>query len=98
MADCEHIHTSSYGTGVSVAGTLNPCPWCEIKALSLKLGNLEFRLKHLRVKIPAILDGIDRTEPESTDGWWPTSTGAEFGSDILQQIDALFTDGQESKQ
>ena len=27
-----------------------------------------------------ILKGIDETETEATEGWWETSTGAEFGA------------------
>jgi hypothetical protein len=36
--------------------------------------------------IKNILKGIDQTEIESPDGWWETSTGAEFGAEKLKQI------------
>lgn len=35
-----------------------------------------------------ILKGIDRTETESSDGWWETSAGAAFGAGILDSIRA----------
>ena len=34
-----------------------------------------------------ILKGIDKDQCESTDGWWETSTGAEFGAKKLKEID-----------
>ena len=37
-------------------------------------------------RIIALLNGIDKTENESIDGWWETSTGAEFGANIITQI------------
>lgn len=33
-----------------------------------------------------ILRGIDKTDGESDDGWWETSTGAEFGADKLAEV------------
>jgi hypothetical protein len=36
----------------------------------------------------ALLNGIDQTETESPDGWWETSTGADFGAGILAAIRA----------
>ena len=36
-----------------------------------------------------ILHGVDQTETESQDGWWETSTGANFGADVLAKIRAL---------
>lgn len=36
-----------------------------------------------------ILNGIDKTESESGEGWWETSTGAEFGAKKLDQIEGL---------
>lgn len=36
-------------------------------------------------KVTAILDGIDRTELDN-DGWWPTSTGADFGRGLLLEL------------
>jgi hypothetical protein len=41
-----------------------------------------------RETIIAMLKGIDQTECESADGWWETSTGAEFGAGILAAIKA----------
>ena len=37
-------------------------------------------------KIKDLLKGIDETEVESEDGWWETSTGAEFGRQKLEAI------------
>ena len=39
-----------------------------------------------RNRILALLDGITETETESDNGWWETSTGAEFGKVIVQKI------------
>ena len=36
--------------------------------------------------IKEVLKGIDQTELESTDGWWETSAGAEFGAKKLKYI------------
>tara|TARA_R110000772_G_scaffold258883_1_gene376271 strand:+ start:731 stop:889 length:159 start_codon:yes stop_codon:yes gene_type:complete len=37
-----------------------------------------------RTRILALLDGI--TETETDNGWWETSTGAEFGKSVVQKI------------
>ena len=39
--------------------------------------------------IKEVLKGIDQTELESTDGWWETSAGAEFGAKKLKYIIGL---------
>ena len=44
----------------------------------------------LLANILAILNGINQTETESDDGWWETSTGAEFGAKKLAEIKSLF--------
>lgn len=36
--------------------------------------------------IKVILKGIDKTETESCDGWWETTTGSEFGKQKLQEL------------
>ena len=36
--------------------------------------------------IKVYLDGIDKTQSEYDDGWWETSTGAEFGKECLIKI------------
>ena len=36
--------------------------------------------------IKELLKGIDQTENESDDGWWETSTGAEFGRNRLNTL------------
>lgn len=44
-------------------------------------------------EVEKILEGIDRTEIDSTEeieGWWETSTGAEFGEAILVKIRKVF--------
>jgi len=46
-------------------------------------------------KVKALLAGIDKEESESDIGWWETSTGADFGKSILNQVNALITDTQE---
>lgn len=43
-------------------------------------------------KILLILDGIDKEENDYEKGWWPTSTGAEFGERIIKQIKEVFDD------
>ena len=37
-----------------------------------------------RERILALLKGIDLTEEEG--GWWETSTGANFGKDVINKI------------
>ena len=41
-----------------------------------------------REAILPMLKGIDQTECEDPDGWWETSTGADFGAGILESIRA----------
>ena len=38
------------------------------------------------IPISEILKGIDKTETSSSDGWWETSTGAEFGKGRLEAV------------
>lgn len=45
--------------------------------------------------IAQILVGIDAMQTESKEGWWETSTGADFGSTKLAAIKALFGPGAE---
>lgn len=40
-------------------------------------------------EVREILKGIDETEIESDDGWWETSTGAEFGVSKLAEVESL---------
>ncbi len=40
-------------------------------------------------KLEQILDGIDKTEIEYENGWWETSTGAEFGAKKKQELTQL---------
>jgi hypothetical protein len=40
-------------------------------------------------QIKSILNGIDKTETETENGWWETSCGAEFGSAKLKELLAL---------
>jgi len=40
-------------------------------------------------EILRILQGIDKTEIESGNGWWETSFGAEFGTSKLKEIEEL---------
>ena len=40
-------------------------------------------------KLNEILKGIDKDECESTDGWWETSSGAEFGAKKLKEVQDL---------
>lgn len=44
--------------------------------------------------VTSILDGIDRIELD--DGWWETSTGAEFGKEKLEEIRAAMLSGGKS--
>ncbi len=41
-----------------------------------------------REALIGLLKGIDKTEIESADGWWETSSGADFGAGILAAIRA----------
>ena len=38
------------------------------------------------IPISEILKGIDETEISSEDGWWETSSGAEFGKGRLDAV------------
>lgn len=40
----------------------------------------------LLATLETILAGIDQDEAEDDNGWWETSTGAEFGAGVLQKI------------
>jgi hypothetical protein len=40
-------------------------------------------------QIKELLKGIDQTESESNDGWWETSTSADFGKEKLKELLAL---------
>ena len=49
---------------------------------------LEALLKGEREAVIGLLRGIDQTQTESADGWWETSTGAEFGAGRIAAIRA----------
>jgi hypothetical protein len=49
---------------------------------------LEAEIRAEREALIGLLKGIDKTEIESADGWWETSSGAEFGAGILAAIRA----------
>jgi hypothetical protein len=38
------------------------------------------------------LSGMDQTESETDDGWWETSTGAEFGRKKKEEIENVIED------
>jgi hypothetical protein len=40
-------------------------------------------------EIKELLKGIDETETQSNEGWWETSTGADFGAEKLKELIAL---------
>jgi hypothetical protein len=46
--------------------------------------------KELLNKILKILEGINKEQTESENGWWETSIGAEFGKKKLEEITSLF--------
>lgn len=46
----------------------------------------------IAVRLREILIGIDSTECANDDGWWETSTGAEFGASKLSAVEALFSE------
>ena len=46
--------------------------------------------------IKEVLKGIDQTELESTDGWWETSAGAEFGAKKLKYILGLLAQPEQA--
>jgi len=45
-------------------------------------------------EIREILKGIDQMQTESNDGWWETSTGAEFGKSKLNELIAKSKEGE----
>ena len=40
-------------------------------------------------KLNEILKGIDKDQCDSSDGWWETSSGAEFGAKKLKEVQNL---------
>ena len=44
--------------------------------------------------VKTVLKGIDQTECDSPEGWWETSTGAEFGAKKLQHVIGLLGGGK----
>jgi hypothetical protein len=44
------------------------------------------------------LNGIDRDEVEYEDGWWETSTGAEFGAGVLTDLLAIIEEYKDTAQ
>lgn len=44
------------------------------------------------------LKGIDETETDSPDGWWETSTGADFGEGVLSDLRAIIEQAKAEKQ
>jgi hypothetical protein len=40
-------------------------------------------------ELNTILDGIDRCQTDQPEGWWETSTGAEFGARKLAEVKTL---------
>jgi hypothetical protein len=55
-------------------------------------------LKKLLDAVLQELDGIDKTESEDENGWWETSTGADFGVEKLQEIRNLFDEFEEDSE
>jgi len=49
---------------------------------------VEAAIEQEREAVIGLLKGIDKTEIESADGWWETSSGAEFGAGVLDAIRA----------
>jgi hypothetical protein len=43
-------------------------------------------MKYDEDHIREILRGIDQTETESENGWWETSTGAQYGQNKLNEL------------
>ena len=53
-----------------------------------------FSRDELEAIVNDVLIGIDKSETDSADGWWETSTGAEFGKQKKQElINALLANG-----
>jgi hypothetical protein len=44
------------------------------------------KLEEIKQELSSILKGIDKTETESDEGWWETSSGAEFGKNKLKEV------------
>jgi hypothetical protein len=43
-------------------------------------------VKYSEDTVREILRGIDQTETESENGWWETSTGAQYGQNKLNEL------------
>jgi hypothetical protein len=74
-AGCDEIHVAKILTGV------------HFNAHALER-LVELARADEREAVIGLLRGIDETEYESADGWWETSTGAEFGAGRIAAIRA----------
>ena len=43
-----------------------------------------------KAEVGELLKGIDKDEVEEPDGWWETSTGAEFGAKVKKRVLSVF--------
>lgn len=61
-------------------------PHQEYRQAYLIVESKESKPNEIADKIKEILKGIDKDEWEDNDGWWETSTGAEFGAKKLNEV------------
>lgn len=48
--------------------------------------------KEALARLRVIVAGIEHDDVESKDGWWETSSGAEFGGRKLAELEALISE------
>jgi len=49
-------------------------------------------------RLKQILKGIDEQQIHSNDGWWETSTGADFGAKKINEIEQFFKEVTSQRQ
>ena len=79
MTDQEQIRRAAVYSGImGTSGTQVP--------IHKLIAFAQMLLDEERERVVTLLKGIDGTECEDKDGWWETSTGADFGALKLQKI------------
>ena len=63
-----------------------------IEEMQKEVEELREYKQRVQSEIIPLLIGIDKEESLDDDGWWETSTGAEFGADILHRIKTIIGD------
>jgi hypothetical protein len=73
--DCDMLEAAGFGSMANKC-TCNSCYEAKHKQ----------SITRLIERVEGILKGIDETQTDSKDGWWETSTGADFGKQKLDNV------------